>query len=93
MFVFRGMARLFITALTERFCFAPYARLTFSIALKVSKRSSPHLGFSLRENSPRYVVAPGAGLRAIHGPIPLRGSRPLRPLTQRLRSAWRSRGG
>ncbi len=53
----------FVTACAGGFCFAPYARVTFVIARKVTKNASPHLGFSLRENFPRSVAAPGAGLK------------------------------
>jgi hypothetical protein len=75
------------TACAERFVSRLTREFLLSVATKETKRACPYLGPALRSGSPPYVVAPGAGLRAIHGPIPLRGSRPLRPLTQRLRSA------
>ncbi len=87
-----GFIVVFFTACAELFYFAPYARLTFSIAglpdhPKVSKRSSPHLGFSLCENSPRYVVVPGAGEKGHPWPSRLSRLPAAQPLPRRLRSA------
>ena len=56
-----AVVEVFITACAERSCFAPYARVTFVIATKVTKNASPYLGPTLRYGFPRSVAAPGAG--------------------------------
>ncbi len=77
----------FITACAGRFCFAPYARVSFGIAPKETKRSSPHLGSSLRSDFPRSVAAPGAGEKGHPWPSRLSRLPAAQPLPRRLHSA------